>query len=76
MTPRQTFPKNVPRILKIDARVSVMESLFSTVIREISTSHNSFENPITFISILQKFGLLEISINFILTGPAGLQSAT
>ena len=74
MTPRQMFPRNVPRILKIDARVSVVESLFSKVIREISTFHNSFENLITRIGILQKLALKEISINSLLTCAAALQS--
>ena len=66
------FLVSFPRIFKTAARPSLVESLFNKVIEEISAFYKSVENSITCIGVLRKLVLLGISLNFRLTGAAGL----
>lgn len=52
-----------PKLFKIARRASLEKLLFSKVIWENSTLHNSFENCTTCIRLFRKVALLEISRN-------------
>ena len=70
------FLVSVPRIFEIVGRASLMESVFSKVTGEISTSHDSVVNCITFSGMFRNVALLEISRNSLLGGVAVLQSTS
>lgn len=69
------FAVSVPRIFKIAARASAVESLFPQVARKFFLFYNSVENSITSIGMFQKVALKEILTSPLLTAVACLHSA-